>query len=60
MENGDPLDPDEYLPLKDESGKVTILVPEKMKFTDNKVHVEHFTYRGKDVFICRTALLPDK
>jgi len=31
-----------------------------MKFTDNRVFVEYFTYRGRDVFISRTAILPDR
>lgn len=60
MESGDPLDPEEFVPLTDTSGKVTILVPKTMKFADDRVFVEHFTYRGRDVFISRTAMLPNR
>jgi hypothetical protein len=41
--------------VTDETGKVTILVNRKIAFRDNIVLVEHFTFRGRDVFICRTA-----
>jgi hypothetical protein len=42
--------------LTDASGNVTILVPKSMTFTDNRVFVEYFTYHGRDMFICRTAV----
>lgn len=41
--------------MTDESGRVTILVNSRIAFKDNTILVEHFTYRGRDVFICRTA-----
>jgi len=41
--------------VTDETGGVTILINKAITFEDNIVLVEHFTYRGRDVFICRTA-----
>ncbi|WP_290684682.1 hypothetical protein [Aminivibrio sp.] len=41
--------------MTDETGKVTILVNKTIAFKDNIILVEHFTYRGRDIFICRTA-----
>jgi len=54
--SGEPLDPVELVSLTDESGQVTIQVPVEMKFADDKIHVEFITYRGKGVFICRSAI----
>lgn len=46
------------MPVTDESGRVTILVNSRIAFKDNTILVEHFTFRGRDIFISRTALKP--
>lgn len=56
VESDKPIGWEDYKPLTDESGKLTIRVSPKMNFRDNVILVEHFTYRGRDIFICRTAL----
>ncbi|MDI9370797.1 MAG: hypothetical protein GX181_06485 [Synergistaceae bacterium] len=54
--SGEPLDPVELVPVTDETGQFTILVPSDMKFADGKATVERITYRGKVIFICRSAV----
>lgn len=57
MESGKPFfNPENFVPVTDESGRVTILVNSRIAFKDNIILVEHFTFRGRDIFISRTAL----
>lgn len=30
-----------------------------MKFVDDRVYIESFTYRGREMLICRTAVYED-
>ncbi len=30
-------------------------ISKNMTFNDNQILIEHFTYRGRDMFICRTV-----
>lgn len=30
-------------------------ISKNMTFNDNRILIEHFTYRGRDMFICRTV-----
>lgn len=47
--------PEQFFPVTDSEGTITILVPKDMKFRENRILVEHFRYRGRDIFIVRTA-----
>ena len=57
--SGEPGYKVELVPLTDESGSVTIRVPKDMKFVDDRVFIESFSYKGKEMLICRTAVYED-
>ncbi|OPZ40218.1 MAG: hypothetical protein BWY99_00952 [Synergistetes bacterium ADurb.BinA166] len=57
--SGEPAYKVELLALKDKSGNVTISVPKDMKFVDDRVFIESFSYKGKEMLICRTAVYED-
>ena len=56
MESGTPKDMDRYVPVNDATNSVVLYVPKSMKFKDDVVLLEQFTFRGRDVYISRTVL----
>ena len=56
MESGAPNNMDRYAPLNDATNSMVLYVPKSMKFKDDTLLIEQFTFRGRDVFISRTVL----
>ncbi|GAB1400293.1 hypothetical protein MASR2M79_11290 [Aminivibrio sp.] len=47
---------DRYIPVNDGTNSMVLYVPKSMKFKDDTILIEQFTFRGRDVFISRTVL----
>ena len=55
MESGEPVATARFFIIEPEGTGMRFYISKNMTFNENRILIEHFTYRSRDMFICRTV-----